>query len=92
MHLSTSHTTQVVAESGFWDRIYIFYSNRSSMVINLQGLEKYESNHTDDGKTDNQTRMEVRTRKIYKFIRSDVGTRGVRERRTLMTRVIIDTF
>ena len=28
------------------------YSNKSSMVINLRGLDKYESNHTDDGQTD----------------------------------------
>ena len=26
--------------------LYIFYSNRSSMVINLWGLDKYNSKHT----------------------------------------------
>ena len=30
--------------------------------------------------------------KIYEFLRSNVMTRGVTERRTLMTRVVIDTF
>ena len=29
------------------------------MVINLLGLDKYESNHTDDGQTDGKTRTEV---------------------------------
>ena len=43
VHLSTSHTTIVVAESGFWACIYIFYSNQSSMVVNLRGLDKYSS-------------------------------------------------
>ena len=46
VNLSTSHTTRVVAESGFWACIYIFYSNRSSMVVNFQGLDKYVSKHT----------------------------------------------
>ena len=35
------------------------YSNKSSMVINLRGLDKYESNHTNDGQTDRKTRTEV---------------------------------
>ena len=69
VHLSTSHTTRVVAESGFWACIYIYVSNRSSMVINLRGLYKYESNHTSDGQTNGQTRTEVRTGKIYEFVR-----------------------
>ena len=38
------------------------------MVINLQGLDKYDSNHTDDGQTDGEKRTEVRTGKIYKFV------------------------
>ena len=72
--------------------IYIFDSNRSSMVINLRGLDKYESNHTGDGKTDGQTRTDVRTKNIYELVRSNVMTPGVTEHRTLMPRVIIDTF
>ena len=71
---------------------YIFYSNRSSMVINLQGLDKYESNHTDDGQTNGRTRTEIRTENIYKFVRSNVVTHGVTEHQTIMTWVIIDTF
>ena len=47
-------------------------------------LDKYESNHTGDGKTDGQTRTEVCTGKIYKLVRSNVMTPGVTERRTLM--------
>ena len=62
------------------------------MVINLKGLDKYESNNTGDVQTDGQTRTEVCTGKIYKFVRSNVVTCGLTERRTLMTRVIIDTF
>ena len=46
VHLSSSHTTRVVAESGFWASIYIYYSNRPSMVVNLWGLDKYGSKHT----------------------------------------------
>ena len=57
------------------------------MVINLRGLDKYESNHTSDGQTDGQPRTEVRTGKIYEFVRSNVVTRGVTERQTIMTRV-----
>ena len=38
------------------------------MVINLQGLDKYESNHTCDAQTDEQTRTEVRMGKIYEFV------------------------
>ena len=60
-----------------WASIYIFDSNRSSMVMNLRGLDKYESNHTGDGQTDGQTRTEVRTINIYEFIRSNVMTPGV---------------
>ena len=56
VYLSNFHTTIVVAVSGFWDCIYIYDSNRSSMVINLLGLDKYESNHTDDGQTYGKTR------------------------------------
>ena len=58
--------------SGFWACIYICYSNGSSMVINLQGLDKYESNNTGDGQTDGETRMEVRTVNIYEFVRSTI--------------------
>ena len=57
------------------------------MVINLRGLDKYESNHTGDGQADIQTIMEVRKVNIYEFLRSNVVTHGVRERRTLMARV-----
>ena len=61
MHLSTYHTTRVVAESGFWDCVYIFYSNQSSMVINLRGLYKYESNQrVMDKRTVKQKRRYVR--------------------------------
>ena len=62
------------------------------MVINLQGLDKYESNHTGDRQTDGQTITKIRTGKIYKSVRSNVITHGVTERRTLMTQVITDTF
>ena len=62
------------------------------MVINLQGLEKVEINRTGDGQMDEQTRMEVRTVNIYEFVQSNFVTRGITERRTLMTRVIVDTF
>ena len=62
------------------------------LIVNIDhgfsGYEdKYESNHTGDGQTDGQTRTEVRTGKIYEFIRSNVITPGLTERRTLMTRV-----
>ena len=57
------------------------------MVINLRGLDKYESNHTGDGQTDGQTRTEVRMGKIYEFVQSNVMTCGVTERQTLMTQV-----
>ena len=85
VHPSTSHTTRVVAESGFWACIYIFYSNRSSIVINLRGLDKYDSNHTGDGQTDGQTITGVCTGKIYEFAQSNVMTPDVTERQTLMT-------
>ena len=92
MHLGTSHTKIVVAESGFGACVCIFYSNRSSMVINLRGLDKCASDHTGNGQTDDQTRMEVRTVNIYKCVRSNAVTRGVTERRTYMSWVIIDMF
>ena len=57
------------------------------MVINLQVLDKYESNHTDDGQTDRKTRTEVSTRNIYEFVRSNAMACGVTKRQTLMTRV-----
>ena len=38
------------------------------MDINLRGLDKYESTHTGDGQTDRQTRTEVRTGNICKFV------------------------
>ena len=66
---------------------YIFCSNQSSIVINLRGLDKYQSNRTGDGQMDGQTRTEVRTGKIYELIRSNVMTPGIKERRALMTRV-----
>ena len=46
VHLSNSHTKRVVAEIGCWDFIYIFYSYRLSIVVNLQGIYKYGSKHT----------------------------------------------
>ena len=55
-------------------------------------VNKYESNHTGDGKTDGRTRTEVHTGKIHEFVRSNVVTRGLMERRTLISGVIIDTF
>ena len=57
------------------------------MVINFWGLDKYDSNHTGDGQKDGQRRTDVRTGKIYEFIRSNVMTPGVTERRSLMTQV-----
>ena len=57
------------------------------MVINLRGLDKYESNHKGDGQTDGQIITEVRTENIYEFVRSNVMIPGVTERRALMTRV-----
>ena len=57
------------------------------MVINLRGLDKYESNHIGDGKTEGKTRTEVSTEKIYKFIQSNDVTHGVTECQILMTRV-----
>ena len=47
------------------------------MVINLQVIDKYESNHTGDGKTNRQTRTEVRTEKMYEFVQSNFMTPGV---------------
>ena len=69
VHKITSHTTRVVTKSGFWD--YVFYSNRSSIFIHLQGLDKYGIEHTDSrtniqsniGETCDQIR---RYNKIYK--------------------------
>ena len=55
--------------------------------INLWGLDKYKSNHTGDGQTNSKTIMEVRTKNIYNFLRSNVVTCGVKERQTLMTRM-----
>ena len=57
------------------------------MVINLWGLNKYESNHTDDGQTDRKTRTVVRTGNISEFVLSNVMACGVTKRQTLMTRV-----
>ena len=44
---------------------YIYYSNLSYMVINLWGIDEYESNRTGDGQTDGQTRTRVHMGKIY---------------------------
>ena len=55
------------------------------MVVNLRGLYKYESNHTDDGQTEGKTRTEGRTGKIHKFVRLNVMTPGVTKRHSLMT-------
>ena len=62
------------------------------MVINLRGLDKYEINHTGDGQKYGRTRTEVRTVNIYEFVRLNVVYCGITKRRTLMERVIIDTF
>ena len=35
----------------FFGITYIFYSNLLSMVINLQGIDKIDSNNTGDGQT-----------------------------------------
>ena len=48
-------------------------------------LDKYESNHTGIGKTDEQTITDVYTGKIYEFVQSNVMTPCVTERETLMT-------
>ena len=77
VHISTSDTTIVVAEIGFWACIYIFYSNISSKVFNLWGLDKYKSNYTGDGQTEGKTRTEVRTGNIYEFVQSNIVTRCV---------------
>ena len=55
-------------------------------------LDKYEINHTSNGKTDGQKRTEVRTGNIYEYVQSNVVTCGVTERHTLITQVIINTF
>ena len=55
------------------------------MVINLRGIDKYEINHTGDGRTYGQTRMELRKGNIYEFIRLNVMTPGVMKSWTLMT-------
>ena len=73
--------------NGFWACIYIFYSNISSMVIYLQGLDKYEIKSTDDGKTYKKTRPEVQMVKIYKFVRSNFMTCDVTKCQTLTTQV-----
>ena len=39
------------------------YSKKLNVLISP--LYKYESNYTGDGQTDGQTKMEVRTGKIY---------------------------
>ena len=44
VHISSSHTTRVVAKIGCWD--YIFDPNQSLIVVNLRGLDKYGSKHT----------------------------------------------
>ena len=66
MHLSISHITRVVVESGFWACIYIFYSNQSSLVVNLRGLDKYGSKHTGS-----HTNMQAKIGGMYKQIRTD---------------------
>ena len=66
VHLSTSHTTRVVAESGFWACIYIFYSNQSSMIVNLWGLDKYGSKHICS-----QKNIQVNVGETYKQITTD---------------------
>ena len=66
MHLSTSHTTRVVAECGFWACIYIYYSNLSSIVVNLWGLDIYCSNHTGS-----QTNVETNIAGTYGQMRTN---------------------
>ena len=60
-------------------------SCQDALYYILKNIDKYESNHTGDVQTDGQTRTEVRTGKIYEFVRSNVMTPGVTKRRTLMT-------
>ena len=85
MRKSTYHFVAI----DFWvlpkTQISIFLFKKRSQT--LRELDKYESNHTCDGQTDGQTRTEVRMGKIYEFLRSNIMTTGVTERRTLMTRV-----
>ena len=50
-------------------------------------IDKYEINYTSNLQTNGQTRTEVRTGKIYEFVRSNGITPGVTERRKLMTQV-----
>ena len=67
VHLSTSHTTRVVLEIGFWDCIYIYIiQNRSSMAVNLRGLDKYGSKHTGS-----QTNIQANIGGTYDLIRTD---------------------
>ena len=66
VHLSNSHTTAVVTEGGFWACIYIYYSNRSSMVVNLRGLDKYGSKHTGS-----QTKIQAKIGETYEQMRTD---------------------
>ena len=55
------------------------------MVINFQGIDKYESNHIGDGKMYGKTRTEVRTGKIYEFLQLTVMNPGVTVRWELLT-------
>ena len=57
------------------------------MFLYTKILDRYESNHTGDEQRRGQTRTEVSTKKIYKFIQSNVVTCGIIERHTLITQV-----
>ena len=54
------------------------------MVINLRGIDKYDSNNVGDRQTYNQTITKVCTGEIYEYVRSNGVTHGVMERWTLM--------
>ena len=77
VHLSTHHTKRVLAVSEFWDCIYIYYSNRLSMVVILWGIDKCGSKHIGS-----HTNINVNVGGTYKRIITDgvyiqEGTAGV---------------
>ena len=67
--------------------LHFIHKNSPCFTFLCTKTDRYESNYTGDGKTDKQTRTEVRMGKIYKFVQSNVMTPGVTERHTLMIQV-----
>ena len=64
------------------------------MVINLRGLEKYESKHIGSRtnvRSNKNGQMDGRTEILLGIMRSNVRTCGVTELLALMTRFIDDT-